>query len=164
MKIIGLLACAAALVSFTPCAHADSGRLVGSAGIFNIFQSNEHQAADIRADFRWDNSLLWKIKPFAAVEATTDWTVFALGGLYADFGIAPHWYITPSFGGGLYLQGSGKDLGNPIEFRTQVEASYEFDNQHRIGVGISHYSNADIGDRNPGAEAVSLSYSIPFSF
>ena len=63
---------------------------------------------------------------------------------------------------GYFDEGSGKKLGHNIEFRTSLEVSYELENNNRIGLSISHISNANIGDKNPGAEIISLSYQIPF--
>ena len=71
-------------------------------------------------------------------------------------------YITPSFGGGYYNDGSGKNLGNDIQFRTSLELSYELKNSNRIGISFSHISNANLGDKNPGVEILSFSYHIPY--
>ena len=60
--------------------------------------------------------------------------------------------FTPSFGVGYYDDGSGKELGNEIQFRTNLEISYELKNDNRIGLSFSHISNANIGDKNPGVE------------
>ena len=70
--------------------------------------------------------------------------------------------ITPSFGVGIYDDGNGKKLGNSIEFRTTIEFSYQLDNKNRIGLSIGHISNANLGDKNPGAEIISLSYQLPY--
>lgn len=72
-------------------------------------------------------------------------------------------FFTPSFAVAAYEDGGGKDLGGVIEFRTGVELSYRFPNAHRLGVAYQHLSNAGIYDRNPGAENLLLTYSIPFS-
>ena len=61
-----------------------------------------------------------------------------------------------------YEDGDGKKLGNNLEFRTTLEISYELKNKNRIGLSIGHISNANIGDKNPGAEIISLSYQIPY--
>ena len=68
------------------------------------------------------------------------------------------WNFTPSFGLGYYDDGNGKKLGNKIEFRTTLEMSYQLKNDDRIGISLGHISNANIGDKNPGVEIISLSY------
>ena len=70
--------------------------------------------------------------------------------------------FTPSFGAGYYDEGDGKKLGNKLEFRTTFEISYQLSNNDRVGLSLSHISNANIGDKNPGVEILSLSYQIPF--
>ena len=70
--------------------------------------------------------------------------------------------FTPSFGVGYYDDGNGKKLGNKVEFRTTLELSYELVNKDRIGISFGHISNANIGNKNPGAEIISISYQKPF--
>ena len=72
-------------------------------------------------------------------------------------------FFTPSFGAGYYDDGNGKKLGNNIEFRTTLEISYEIKNGNRLGFSFGHISNANIGDKNPGVEILSLSYQIPIN-
>ena len=67
----------------------------------------------------------------------------------------------PGAGVGAYSEGNGKDLGHAIEFRTQVEFARRLRNDARIAIALSHISNASLGDENPGAEILSLYYSIP---
>ena len=71
-------------------------------------------------------------------------------------------FFTPSFGAGIYDDGSGKKLGNDLQFRTALEVSYELKNKNRIGIAFSHISNANLGNKNPGVEILSLSYHVPF--
>ena len=70
--------------------------------------------------------------------------------------------VTPSFGFGIYDDGNGTKLGNNIEFRTTIEVSYQLKNKNRIGFSLGHISNANLGDKNPGVEIISLSYQIPY--
>ena len=37
----------------------------------------------------------------------------------------------------------------------------EFINKNRIGLSLSHTSNANLGDKNPGVEVLSVSYQFP---
>ena len=53
-------------------------------------------------------------------------------------------------------------MGHTVEFRSQLEFAYRFDNRSRLGFAISHYSNASLGDANPGTESLTLYYSVPF--
>jgi lipid A 3-O-deacylase len=131
------------------------------AGVWDITQDDD-MATDFRVEYRHGALLFWKIKPWAGVEATTDGSLWGGVGILADFKICENVYITPSFGAGLYTDGgSDKDLDYPLEFRSQLEAGYEFANTQRLGVSFGHISNADLGDDNPGTEILNVYYHVP---
>lgn len=142
----------------------DSAMLSFGIGYYDIFDSNDGGAADFRMEYRSGNQFFWKLKPWVGLEANNDGSIWAGGGVNADFMPAPNIYITPSFGAGLYAQGSSdKDLGSALEFRSQLEGGYELTNGHRVGLAISHISNASIGDSNPGTEILNVYYHVPLS-
>ena len=128
-------------------------------GGYDVFQ-NDDEAVDFRLEYRGEK--LWVFKPWAGIEATSDGAVYGLAGVLVDLYFGRRIVLTPSFGAGAYHDGSGKDLGSVIEFRSQVELAYRFNDRSRLGVAVSHISNASIGDDNPGTEIVTLYYSIPF--
>ncbi|MBU2493220.1 MAG: acyloxyacyl hydrolase [Bacteroidetes bacterium] len=66
------------------------------------------------------------------------------------------YFITPSFAIGLYTKGRGKDLGNLLEFRSQVEISYIIKKGLRVGMSFNHISNGGFADYNPGVESLSF--------
>ena len=143
---------------------------------FDGSQTNE--AVDIRYERRFDNSVVeigpesenfFYLKPFFGFETTTDSALYVLGGIYLEDNLGTLFVgedsslvFTPSFGAGFYDDGDGKKLGNDIQFRTTLEFSYQLKNNNRIGISFGHISNANLGDKNPGAEILSLSYQIPF--
>ena len=149
-------------------------------GIFDIkFDGSEkNQATDFRYEYRSDKSLLdigpeednfFFLKPFFGVEYTSDSASYFLTGIYFEDNLGElfegkksKFYFTPSFGAGIYNDGSGKKLGNDLQFRTAFELSYELKNNNRIGVSFSHISNANLGDKNPGVEILSFSYHVPY--
>ena len=140
--------------------------------------SSSNNAIDLRYERRFDNSLIdigpeednfFYLKPFAGIELTTDSAFYLLSGIYLEdnlgeliTGTESKWHLTPSFGLGYYEDGDGKKLGNHIEFRTTLEFSYQLENSDRIGISFGHISNANIGDKNPGVEIITLSYQKPF--
>ena len=140
--------------------------------------SSSNYATDIRFERRFDNTLVgigpeednfFYLKPFVGMEVTTDSALYVLGGIYLEDNLGKlltgnenKWNFTPSFGLGYYDDGDGKKLGNKLEFRTTLEVSYQLKNDDRIGISLGHISNANIGDKNPGVEIISLSYQTPF--
>jgi len=45
--------------------------------------------------------------------------------------------------------------------RSQLELGWKFDNDMRLSAYISHLSNVDTGDRNPGAEVLGGYLRVP---
>ena len=156
------------------------GTNVFGLGIYDIkFDGSEkNQAADFRYEYRSEKSLLnigpkednfFFLKPFYGFEYTNDSASYILTGIYLEDNLGElfendksKFYFTPSFGAGFYNDGSGKKLGNDLQFRTSLEVSYELKNKNRIGISFSHISNANLGNKNPGVEILSFSYQIPY--
>ena len=146
---------------------------------FKFDGSETNQATDLRYERRFDQSIFeigpesenfFYLKPLVGIETTSDSAFYILGGIYLEdnlgtlfVGDDSNFIFTPSFGVGFYDDGDGKKLGNDIQFRTTFEFSYELKNKNRIGISFGHISNANLGDKNPGTEILSLSYQIPFN-
>lgn len=143
--------------------------LSAGAGWFDVLDNDERDtSADLRAEYRFGNYALYSrgiatIYPFVGAEMTTDGSFYGLGGVEADVQYGSV-YMTPSFGVGGYSSGEGKNMGSPLQFRTGVEVGYEFKSEDRIGVSLTHISNADVSDTNPGAEIVTVYYRYPVNW
>jgi lipid A 3-O-deacylase len=166
IAIGALLLLTPAVVTGPSVARADD--LADDPAFFSIglgyYDINDTQdAADLRLEFRSAPKLLGFLKPWAGLEVTSDSAVYGVAGLLTDLYFGTHWVVTPQFGFGLYGYGSGKDLGHVVEFRSQLEIAYHFNDRSRIGLAISHISNASLGDSNQGTEIFSLYYHIPFT-
>ena len=66
--------------------------------------------------------------------------------------------ITPSFAPGYYGEGNGKDLGYPLEFKTEIQMSYDWSESTHIGMSYNHISNASLGTKNPGANSYMINF------
>ena len=159
---------------------ASKGTNIFGLGIYDIkFDGSEkNQATDFRYEYRSDKSLLdigpeednfFFLKPFFGFELTNDSASYFLTGIYLEDNLGElfegeesKFFFTPSFGAGIYDDGSGKKLGNDLQFRTSLEFSYELKNKNRIGISFSHISNANLADKNPGVEILSFSYHLPY--
>ena len=167
-------------IIFNASISFSQGYDVFSIGIYDVkFDgSSSENATDIRYERRFDNTLIdigpeqdnfFYLKPFAGIELTSDSAFYLISGIYLEDNIGDlitgeknNWNFTPSFGIGYYEDGNGKKLGNKLEFRTTLELSYQLKNDDRIGISLGHISNANIGNKNPGVEIISLSYQKPF--
>ena len=104
---------------------------------------------------------LWFISPMVGVLANHDGGVYAWGGGAIDAALGPI-RLTPVLGLGGYRRGESKDLGGVFTFYTGGTISYAFENDVRLGLIISHMSNAYTHEDNPGTESFLLSLTFPF--
>jgi lipid A 3-O-deacylase len=157
-----IAACAAflAVLGLAPAQADDPDFLAIGGGWYDF--NDDKDAVDLRVEYRSDEKLLGLVKPWVGVEATTDAAAYVVVGILVDLFFGRRWVLTPSFGAGLYGDGNGKDLGHSIEFRSQLEFGYRFDDRSRLSLAVSHISNASLGDSNPGTEILSVYYLIPF--
>jgi len=125
------------------------------------FNRKKEEGTEIRLEYRSKEKFI-VFKPFTAVALTTTSQGFIGAGVLVDLYFDRRFVATPSFAPHYYWGGNKKlDLGHKIEFRSQLELSYRLDNRSRIGLALSHYSNASLGDTNPGTETATVYFSIP---
>ncbi|HER27051.1 MAG TPA: acyloxyacyl hydrolase [Rhodospirillales bacterium] len=164
LNLVGLAAVAAlTLASLATNSHAQEGDpafLSMGAGAYDWNRQKE-QGAEFRLEYR-SNTKLWHFKPFVALSATSTSQGFIGAGILLDVFFGRRLVVTPSFAPHFYFGGNNKlDLDYPLEFRSQLEIAYRFDDRSRLGLAVSHYSNASLGDSNPGTESAMVYYSIP---
>ena len=168
------------VIFWIPNIALTKGINVFGLGIYDVkFDGSEkNQSTDFRYEYRSDESLInigpeednfFFLKPFFGFEYTNDNASYFLTGIYFEDNLGElfegknnKFFFTPSFGAGIYNDGSGKKLGNDLQFRTSLEVSYELKNKSRIALSLSHISNANLGDKNPGVEILSFYYQIPY--
>ena len=148
-----------------PPASPPPGHLAIGVGRFDAIDNDEQQpATDLRLEYRFAHSLYShgavRVLPFVGLEATSDRAAFGLAGLIAEVCYGPL-TLSPGLAVGAYDDGDGRKLGATTEFRSQFELGYAFAGGHRVAAALSHISNADLGDENPGVEVISLYYFYP---
>ena len=167
-------------IVFTSLSVKSEGLDVLGIGLYDVKLdgSQTNEAIDFRYERRFNKTFFdigpeednfFFLKPFVGFEITSDSASYFLTGIYLEDNLGQllqgkqnNLIFTPSIGAGYYDNGSGKNLGNNIEFRTSLELSYILKNKNRIGISLSHISNANIGKKNPGVEILSFSYQIPY--
>lgn len=97
--------------------------------------------------------------PWLSLEATKR-DLFVGFGAFVDLPMGRRWVFTPSLGAALYREHDGLGLGYPLEFRSAAELTYRLD-RWRWGASFSHYSNASLGEGNPGTEIVKIVVVVP---
>jgi lipid A 3-O-deacylase len=72
-------------------------------------------------------------------------------------------YAQLSFMPGLWSQGTGPDLGHPVEFRSGAEIGWQIRNGVKVGISYDHRSNGDMVRLNPGLETLTLRVHVPLN-
>ena len=154
------------LIFSSTSVNADTARkedpafLSVGAGYYD-FNRKKETGAEFRVEYR-SNKKISIFKPFVSLAATSTSQGFIGAGILLDLFMGRRFVMTPSFAPNYYWGGNKKlDLGHSIEFRSQMEFSYRFDNRSRLGLAITHYSNASIGSTNPGTETGIIYFSLP---
>ena len=105
----------------------------------------------------YKESFLGTLQPVTGVMITAD----NAGYVYTGFQIpyqSGSLTITPSFTPGLYSEGDGKDLGHVIEFKSEIQLSFNYSSNSELAFSYNHISNASIGDKNPGANSYMFNF------
>jgi len=136
--------------------------LTGYVGAYDVSQGDD-TATEFGAEYRYKD-VYHGLRPLAGVMVTTDSAVYAYAGAQWDIYLSNSVVLSPNFTAGGYHNGDGKDLGYGVEFKSGVEAAYQFENQSRVGVAFNHISNASLGDDNPGTENLIVTYSHPIGW
>ena len=158
-------ALAAAIFAISTSAQAyDQGTVVLGVGYTEPFDTKhaaiggiEYRSAAISPDITYGvDNISW----IAGGEYDNDSSGYVYAGLLYDWAITDTISIVPSVAAGFYKQGDGKDLGGGFEFRDTIEVNYKLTESERIGLMLSHKSNASLYDHNPGTEIVQVNYSM----
>ena len=129
--------------------YSDEGK---NSELFGIQHSNDDLFRD---------TFLGKISPITGFMMTADSATYLYTGVQAEYEIGKL-NLTPSFSPGYYTMGDGKDLGSPLEFKTEVQLSLELLPGSKLGYSYNHVSNAGIGDKNPGANSYMFNFMKSF--
>ena len=157
---IALGLCLNAVVA-TP-AQADDPAFLSIAGGSYDWNRQKDQGTEFRIEYRHDEKWFGALKPFVAAAATSTSSYFVGAGVLMDVYLGNRLVVTPSLAPHYYSGGNtALDLDYAIQFRSQMEIAYRFDDRSRLGLAVSHYSNASLGPTNPGTESAMVYYSFP---
>ncbi|MBL4691786.1 MAG: acyloxyacyl hydrolase [Magnetovibrio sp.] len=165
LSLTGLIAVFGIVFGPAPALAKDPAFVSFGVGSYD-WNRKKDEGVEVRVEYRHNKKYLGIFKPFVAVAATNSSNSFFIGaGVLADIYFGKRWVLTPSFAPHYYNGGNSKlNLDYALEFRSQVELAYRFDDRSRIGVAVSHYSNASLGKTNPGTESAHIYYSMPVNF
>ena len=112
----------------------------------------QHQNENLNRD-----TFLGNLSPVTGGLITADNAAYVYTGVQAQYKIGTL-NFTPSFTPGLYHEGDGKDLGHVIEFKSELQFSFDLSSDSLLGFSYNHISNASLGDKNPGANSYMFNF------
>ena len=119
-----------------------------SSTLFGIEHQNENLFRD---------TMIGRVSPITGMMITQDAAAYVYTGIEANYDLGP-FKFTPSFAPGIYSQGDGKDLGHPLEFKSEVQLSMDLGETTNFGMSYNHVSNASLGEKNPGANSYMFNF------
>ena len=127
------------------------------------FDFSDHKQAAILVGFQHQNedlnrdTLIGNISPITGGFVTENSAIYVYTGFEWNVDMGSFTF-TPSFAPGLYHEGDGKDLGHVLEFKSEVQVSFDLSQSSKLGFSYNHVSNASIGDKNPGANSYMFNF------
>ena len=112
----------------------------------------QHQNEDLER-----NTFVGNISPITGGFITENSAAYVYTGIEWNIDMGALTF-TPSFAPGLYHKGDGKDLGHVLEFKSEIQFSYDFSGNSKVGLSYNHVSNASLGDKNPGANSYMFNF------
>ena len=150
-----------------PLKSEDVKKISGSEHEFNIytgmFDFSDHGKRSQIIGFQHQNenlireSFFGTLSPVTGALITQDSATYIYTGVQAMYKVG-NINITPSFTPGLYNQGDGKNLGHIVEFKSEVQLSFDLPKESQFGFSYNHISNASLGDKNPGANSYMFNF------
>ena len=128
-----------------------------------MFDFSDQKQRAVLVGFQHQNEELYRetflgtLSPITGGFITENAALYAYTGIEWNFDLGPI-NFTPSFAPGLYGEGDGKDLGHILEFKSEVQASFNLSENSQLGMSYNHISNASLGDKNPGANSYMFNY------
>ena len=119
-----------------------------SAGLIGL----QHQNDDL---FR--KSFLGRLSPITGGFLTENNAFYLYTGAQTEYDLGL-FTLTPSFAPGYYNSGDGKDLGYPLEFKSEVQLNLNLSDSTKLGMSYNHISNASLGTKNPGANSYMFNF------
>ena len=109
----------------------------------------------------YKDTFLGTLSPVTGFLVTGDTATYLYTGVQAEYNLGKI-NLTPSFTPGLYGEGDGKDLGHLVEFKSEVQLSFDLFKNSELGFSYNHISNASLGEKNPGANSYMFNFMKKF--
>lgn len=141
---------------------------LGSLAFSNAVPTDRSESiGDLHQKYRLGAAPLPGLEPYAALRpwvagnTQPDGTMTSRGGVLIDVPVGSFTF-TPSVGAG-YVTNSPRETRGAVEFRSQLELGYQFENRSRVTLGYSRITGGPAADsRNEPNNVVGFTYRMPF--
>lgn len=157
-KIRPLLPVLLLLASFAASGE-EPGSFAVSTGQLGLRREIPHALGidvQLRTPWRWG-----LIRPIAGVLTSSSGGAYLYSGIVVEVPLPGGLRLSPGFAPGVVVATADRDLGSPVEFRSSIELSFAPVDRLRLGLGLTHISNAHLSQHNPGVELLTFSVALP---
>lgn len=166
------------LVALPARAWASPDYLSVGGGGYNFDKADaKRKSIDYRVEYRWGVSVLpllfqgfksvepfFQLHPAVGIEGNSKGAVYGHAGVNLDVLFLKHGLLTWGEAVGAFGRGNDtRSMGAVLQFRSQLELGWQFQNDLRITGFISHISSGGVIKDNPGAEMVGVYLHVPLS-
>ena len=144
-------------VALAAAASADGPRASLGVSAFGVFDADTRGAITLGLEGS-ELEALWSIRPTLQWIARPEGNWYLGAGRVREFALSETWSWGLGAGLGVYHEGGGKDLGQPLEFHTRGFVAWRMVPGQQLRLEIEHLSNADLDKINPGVDLLSLSW------
>ena len=150
-----------AILSLATSANSDTSEVIDNTHAYS-FYSGTFDKIDKEGDDKssliglehkdenlFRNTILGKFSPVTGGFVTGNNSVYLYTGIEAEYSVS-RLKIKPGFAPGYYDAGDGKDLGNMLQFKSEVNVFFKISKSSEVGFGSHHISNAGLSSVNPG--------------
>ena len=148
------------LVKETPIINNEETEINVFTGMFDFSDPKQHAGLfglQHQTDELWRETFLGKLSPVTGGFITENNAYYIYSGVQTEYDLGSI-KITPSYAPGYYDYGDGKDLGYPLEFKTEIQMSLNLSETTQFGMSYNHISNASLGTKNPGANSYMFNF------
>lgn len=121
---------------------------------------SKYSGGVLQVEYKWGKYFWHRWRPQITLMIPELRSIFLGLGIGWECHLTKRITLIPSFSPGFYYQGSGRNLGFPVEFRSAIELSYQINDKSWVGLQASHISNAHLGNKNPGINAFVLTFAF----
>ena len=151
-------------VSLAYCGDKDTKEKTELNFFTGMFDWSDHKQASSLIGIEHQNEDLFLKSNRGTLSPITGGFLTSNNGIYIYTGIQAEYElgfvtISPSFAPGYYSAGDGKDLGYPIEFKSEIQMSFNLGENTSLGMSYNHLSHAHLGGKkNPGANSYMFNF------